>query len=101
MSIIVHIYYTGKDGSAKKFAQEMIESGIVNDIRAEEGNLKYDYYFPIGNEETILLIDKWTNQEALDKHHKSEMMTKIADLRTKYKLKMRVERYVFNDNKNL
>ena len=93
MSILVHIYYTGIDGNAKKFAQEMIESGIVNDIRAEEGNLKYDYFFPIDDEETVLLIDKWTNLEALDIHHKSSMMTKIAELRNKYKLKMKVERF--------
>ncbi|MDE5756820.1 MAG: antibiotic biosynthesis monooxygenase [Clostridia bacterium] len=95
MGILIHIYYTGVDGSAKKFAQEMIESGIVNDIRAEEGNLKYDYFFPLDDEETVLLINKWKNQEALDIHHKSEMMTKIAELRKKYKLKMKVERFEF------
>ena len=93
MSIMVHIYYTGVDGSARKFAKEMIERGIVADVRAEEGNLKYDYFFPMDDEETVLLIDKWANQEALDIHHKSEMMSKIADLRNKYKLKMRVEKY--------
>ena len=96
MSILVHIYYTGIDGNAKKFAQEMIDSGIVADVRAEEGNLKYDYYFPMDDKETVLLIDKWTNQEALDIHHKSDMMKKIADLRNKYKLKMKVERFDCN-----
>ena len=96
MSIMVHIYYTGSDGNARKFAQEMIESGIVADVRAEEGNLKYDYFFPMDDNETVLLIDKWANQEALDIHHKSEMMTKIADLRNKYKLRMKVEKYECN-----
>ena len=32
-------------------------------------------------------------QEAIDAHHKSEMMTAIAELRKKYHLKMRVERF--------
>lgn len=93
MSITVNIYYTGKNGNAKKFAEEMISSGIVADIRAEEGNEKYEYYFPMDDDETVLLIDRWRDQSALDIHHKSEMMKKIAELRDKYKLRMRVERF--------
>ncbi len=30
--------YTGMNGSARKFAEEMISRGIVDKIRAEEGN---------------------------------------------------------------
>lgn len=91
--MIVNIYYTGKNGSARKFAEEMTESGIVADIRAEEGNERYEYFYPMDDPETVLLIDKWRDQQALDVHHKSEMMKKIAALREKYKLKMRVERF--------
>ena len=93
MSLIINIYYTGENGSARKFADEMISRGIVDRIRKEEGNLKYEYFFPIDEPETILLIDKWKDEEALDIHHKSEMMKEIAELREKYNLKMRVERY--------
>ena len=42
----------------------------------------------------MLLIDTWENQEALNKHHNSPMMNKIAELRNKYNLHMKVERYV-------
>lgn len=93
MSITVNIYYTGKNGSARQFAEEMMSSGIVDDVRNEEGNLKYEYYFPMEDSETVLLIDSWRDQEAIDIHHKSEMMEKIAKLRTKYHLKMKVERF--------
>jgi len=94
MSLTINIYYTGKDGSAKKFVNEMISSGLVDKIRAEDGNMRYEYFFPLEDEETVLLIDKWENQEALDIHHKSEMMKKIAELRNKYNLSMKVERFV-------
>ena len=49
MSFTVNIYYTGKNGSAKEFAREMTESGLVNKIRAEEGNERYEYFFPLDN----------------------------------------------------
>ncbi len=93
MSLTINIYYTGQNGNAKKFAKEMISSGLVDQIRAEEGNEKYEYFFPMEEEETVMLIDRWKNQEALDIHHKSEMMKEIANLREKYKLKMRVEKF--------
>ena len=100
MSLKINIYYTGKNGSARKFAEEMTEKGIVDDIRAEKGNIKYEYFFPKDDSETILLIDCWENESALDIHHKSPMMKQIAELREKYGLKMRVEQYTnyLNDN---
>lgn len=45
MGLTINIYYTGKDGSAIKFAEEMISSGIVDRVRKEEGNISYDYFF--------------------------------------------------------
>lgn len=94
MSITVNLYYTGKNGSARKFAEEMVASGVVDAVRAEEGNERYEYFFPMDDPETVLLIDRWQDQEAIDFHHKSPMMAQIASLRDKYKLRLRVERYV-------
>ena len=93
MSITVNLRYTGIDGNARKFAEEMISSGTVDAIKAEEGNLRYEYYQSMDDPETILLIDSWANQEAIDKHHATPMMDTIAKLREKYDLHMTVERY--------
>ena len=38
MAITVNIYYTGTNGSARRFAKEMTEGGTVAAIRAEEGD---------------------------------------------------------------
>lgn len=76
----------------------MISRGIVDDIRSQEGNLGYDYFVPFNNPETVLLIDSWKNQSSIDRHHASAMMEKIAALREKYDLHMRVERYVTDDS---
>ena len=93
MSITVNIYYTGKKGNAAAFANEMEQSGIARRIRAEEGNLRYDYFTPFDDKETVLLIDSWKNQAALDAHHDSPMMKELAALREKYDLNMEAERY--------
>jgi quinol monooxygenase YgiN len=94
MSIVVNLYYTGVNGNARKFVEEMENLGIADNIRKEAGNLKYDYFQSLNDPETILLIDAWENQEAIDIHHASEMMNQLAKLREKYDLHMKVERYV-------
>lgn len=93
MALTVNIYYTGTNGSARKFAQEMQSSGLVDKIRSEKGNLRYEYFLPTDDPETVLLIDVWQDEQALDFHHKSPMMKEIAALRDKYRLKMRVYKY--------
>lgn len=98
MAITINIYYKGENGNALKFAKEMLEKGIVKQIRSEKGNLKYEYFIPLEDENTILLIDSWTNQKAIDKHHQSPIMQEIIKLRNKYHLKMIVERYKPDNN---
>ena len=94
MAITVNLRYTGKNGNARKFAEEMTSSGTVAAIRAEAGNLRYEYYVSLDDPETVLLIDSWVDQAAIDAHHASPMMATIAALREKYDLHMTVERYV-------
>ena len=89
----MNLYYTGVDGNARKFVEEMESSGTADAIRAEEGNLRYDYFFSAVDPETVLLIDSWASQEAIDAHHATPMMQTIAALREEYDLHMSAERY--------
>ena len=99
MVITVNLRYTGKNGNALKFVKEMLSNGTAELIRTEKGNLRYEYYQSLDDPETVLLIDSWEDQEAIDVHHASPMMKTIAELRDKYDLHMSVERYLdFKDN---
>ena len=75
MVITINIYYSGKNG-----------------------NIKYEYFFPMDDEETVLLIDSWKDQKSIDIHHASPMMAEISKLRDKYDLHMKVERYISYEN---
>lgn len=94
MIITINIRYKGKGNSVSYFLKEMKETGTVDAIRAEEGNLRYEYFWSLDDPDTVLLVDSWASQEALDKHHESPMMQTIAALREKYDIHMTVERYV-------
>ena len=97
-TITINIYYTGKKGNARKFAKKMEKSGTADAIRKEKGNKRYEYFYPTNDKNTVLLIDSWESQEALDVHHSSQMMKKITELRNKYDLHMTDERYVADSN---
>ena len=92
--ITVNLYYQGVNGNARAFAEEMEAAGIAEQIRKEPGNLRYQYFQPINDPETVLLIDSWIDQAAIDAHHASPMMAQLAALREKYDLHMTAERFV-------
>lgn len=99
--ITVNLRYTGKGNAALDFAKEMTENGTVAKIRAENGNLRYEYYQPLFDDsadKTVFLIDQWENQEAINAHHASPMMATIAALREKYDLHMTVERFLSDES---
>ena len=98
MAITVNLRYTGKNGAARHFAEEMTASGTVAAIRAEAGNLRYEYYLSLDDPETVLLIGQWRDQASIDAHHASPMMQTIAALREKYDLHMKAERFVSEDS---
>ena len=95
--ITVNIYYTGSNGAARKFAEEMTSKGVVDRIRKEVGNVRYEYFLPLEDPETVLLIDSWEDQAAIDRHHASPMMKEIMTLREKYDLHMKVERFIADE----
>ena len=102
MSITVNIYYSGTNGSARKFAEEMMDKPISyyafqmlywTGIR--EGELLA--LTPADDPETVLLIDSWESQAAIDEHHHTPMMQTIIALRDKYDLHMKVLRFLSGD----
>ncbi len=87
--ITINIRYSGENGNARKYVEEMESSGIAKRIREIEGCIRYDYFYPADDPEGVLLIDEWADQEALNRYHSSPMMDEAAALREKYKLNNR------------
>ncbi|WP_394405775.1 putative quinol monooxygenase [Streptococcus sp. 20-1249] len=98
MAITFHIFYKGNGRAAQDFAREMTERGLVEQIRRRPGNLSYQYFQAFDDPETILLVDSWENQEALDQHHQSAIMQEILNLREKYGLVARAEKLLNDEN---
>ena len=96
MSITNNVFYIGED--AVIFMNEMINSGVVDEIRKVDGILKYEYFVSSNDRNIVLLVDSFINQEALDNYHRSEVMKKVMEIRNKYDLKMEVKKYSERDS---
>lgn len=92
MSIVSNITYTGEGEAAREYAIEMMSSGLVQEVREEPGCLKYSFYFPMDDKNSVLLINEFSDEEAIKAHHNTPMLRQIAALRKKYNLDMKVER---------
>lgn len=92
--ITLNVYYTGKNGSARKFVREVERMGTADSVRREAGNLRYDYFVSAGDPEVVLLVEKWKGREAVEAHNATPMMGTIGRAKKKYGLATVVERFV-------
>ena len=94
MSFLMMLTYHGEKDHAAKFVKEMMDSGRVDRIRKLDGCIQYGYYFPYDNPNTVILIDEWKDQYALDAYHASDLMKQVAMLREKYDLHVTSRRLI-------
>lgn len=82
--IILHVTYTAKPGDnmARKFVEEL-EQGPAPKVRAEHGNICYDYYFN-ANDSKVLLLEKWQDEASLAAHMQMPHMDEIRGIKAKY-----------------
>ena len=89
--IILHVTYSGEN--ARAFIEEMQSSGLQKKVQSEDGCLQYDYFVPTQDAGVALLLEKWRDQTAIEKHNASENMVKLKATKAKYGLETKIERY--------
>jgi len=62
----------------REIFKELIED-IVKHSRKETGNICFDLYQSKENENDYVLIEKWQNQDALDRHERFPYFRKFVD----------------------
>ena len=81
---MILVTYTTNPGMRETFIQEVTSSGILEQIRAEDGLLTYDYYLPVQNDNQILLVEKWSSREHQQRHLRQPHMEKLKELKERY-----------------
>ena len=92
-NIILHVYYTCKSGMAAPFVQALKDSGAQAKVQTEDGCLQYDYHISCELPETVVLLEKWRDAAALERHNTQPHMEDIRRLKAIYCTDMKLERY--------
>lgn len=84
MAILLHVLYTVKEGKRDAFYALLNELEIPQKSRAEEDNIRYDYYFPTDSSNHLFLLEIWKSKEGLDLHKKMPHFFKLQDIKEDY-----------------
>lgn len=82
--MLFQVTYTMLPGQRDAFLQMMRESGILDQIRREEGCLDYRYYLPEEEDGTLLLVERWTGPEAQKAHMATSHMARLSQVKAQY-----------------
>jgi len=89
--LVFNVTFNCRPGMREAFLETLTAEGIVAACRREEGNMKYDYYFPAERADELLLIEKWRDADALAAHAKQAHMKRMDEIKAEYVEDMALE----------
>ena len=95
--LLMHVTYKVKEAKRGEFIQKVKELGIMVASKQEPGNLFYEYYYPIDDENSILLVEAWTNTNAQVLHTKTEHLKLLSKLKNEYVEATQIKKFTASD----
>ena len=66
------------------FVEAVKDEGILAAIRAEDGCIRYDYYFSDSDENELLLIEAWESKRHQQIHIEQPHMARLREIKDDY-----------------
>ncbi|MEA4923170.1 MAG: putative quinol monooxygenase [Eubacteriaceae bacterium] len=83
MKILI-VTYSCKTGMREEFLKAIQKEGIDKASRSESGNIRYSYFRPVEEGDTLLLLETWKDEDAFEKHCASPHFKRLGELKEKY-----------------
>ena len=84
MSLKLYVTYNANPNCREQFVREVIQSGILSDIRNEKGCIQYEYFFSVDDVNKILIEEQWETAEDQKIHCAQPHMDKLREIKNKY-----------------
>ncbi len=91
--IVLNVTYRCRPEMREEFLEMIMTEGIDAASREDEGNIRYDYFIPADGGDDLLLLEKWTDADALSGHLKQPHIARLGELKAEYVLDTLVETY--------
>ena len=80
----IYVVFECVPGKREEYIKTLKEEGIVDEVRKEDGCIRYDYYFSEKNENEILLIEAWESKKHQEIHIEQPHMAKLRELKPEF-----------------
>ena len=92
--IVLNVTYKCSPDQVRRFLEAIWTEGLDAASRAEEGNIKYDYYYQAAETGEILLVEKWRDAEALAKHMEEPHFKRLGQIKEGFGIETVIEKYI-------
>lgn len=80
-----YVTYTMPDQAARDgYLREAAEAGIPDKSRAEDGCIRYEYFYPVDSPNQLFLWEQWESREHQKAHCETEHFAALGKLKEKY-----------------
>ena len=80
----IYVTFNCFDGKREAFIEKLHSEGIVAAVRAEDGCIRYDYYFSEKDKNEILLVEAWETKEHQQIHIGQPHMARLREIKNDY-----------------
>ena len=91
--IVLNVTYKCSPELRERFLGAIQAEGLAAASRAEDGNIKYDYYVPAEGGDDLLLIEKWRDAEALAKHMEEPHFRRLGKIKEELGIETEIGKY--------
>ena len=80
----IYVKFNCYDNKREAFVERVKDEGILADILAEDGCIRYDYYFCEKDPNELLLIEQWETKEHQQIHISQPHMDRLRQFKGEY-----------------
>ena len=80
----IYVVFNCLPGKREAFVQRVKAEGIVDAVRAENGCIRYDYYYSEKDPNELLLVEAWESKEHQQIHLNQPHMVQLRALKDDY-----------------
>ena len=80
----IYVVFKCLEGKREAFVEKVKQEGILSAIRAEDGCLRYDYYFSESDANELLLVEAWESKRHQEIHIAQPHMAKLREMKDGY-----------------
>ena len=80
----IYVVFKCVEGKREEYIERLKSEGIVDEVRKEDGCIRYDYYLSEKDPDEILLIEAWESKKHQEIHIEQPHMARLRELKPEF-----------------